>query len=320
MNLNPLSKGKIIQILKSIVDSKSWNISITLITGHFLIGGFSPEWKQKSKQNEKIIWFPKSSQKQPADFRFGLVLENSFQIVFNSSKGTTHGDANLIDVPFKKIADIKNLTWENPDLKEKGLKNISNPLATIISECNVSAAEKNSLEVLSFCEMALARENVGDEGIFFNDDELIYIDIDFFNNCQGSIDVGPMSFGSSISAYALANTKLQNSILQKTLNTISGILAEPCNFLGALRLPEQEITTTLEGENCFVVICETEDSSLPVCLKRNSLYYPIEYMDLISSSLIFYGELKQIPINISGTRYDKILFARAIGFIKNKCS
>ena len=170
-----------------------------------------------------------------------------------------------------------------------------------------------------YCEMALAQENIGDEGISFNDDELIYIDIDFFNNCQSSVAVGPMSFGSSIGAYALANTKLQNSILQRTLNNISGNLAEPRNFLGTLHLPTEEITTTLEGEDCFIIICQTEDFSLPVCIKKNSLAYPFEYMNLIKSLLVFYGEIKQIQINISGKRYDRVLFARAIGFLKNKC-
>ena len=320
MKLNPLPKERIIQKLKSIVDGESWNISLTLLSGHFLIGAFFLEWTQKTAKNAEIIWFPKSSQKQPETFRFGLVFETGFKIVFNSPKGTTHGEANLIDVPFDKIADIKELAWENPDLKEKGLKNVSNPLATIINKCNIVASEKNSLEVMLYCEMALAQENVGDEGISFKNDELIYIDIDFFNNCQSTLEVGPMSFGSSIGAYALANAILQNSILQRTLNTISGNLAEPRNFLGRLHLPPEEITTTLEGEDCFVVMCQTDEFTLPICLKRNSLSYPFEYMNLINSMLIFYGELKQIPINISGRRYDRVLFARAIAFIRNKCT
>lgn len=320
MKLNPLPKEKTLQKLKNIVNGESWNISLTLLSGHFLIGSFFPEWIHKTAKNADIIWFPKASQNQPEDFRFGFVFEDGFKIVFNSPKGTTHGNANLINVPFDKIADIKKLAWENPDLKEKGLKNISNPLATIINKCNVVAAEKNSLKVMLYCEMALAQENVGEEGISFNDDELIYIDIDFFNNCQGSVDVGPMSFGSSIAAYALANTKLQNSILQRTLNNISGNLAEPRNFLGTLHLPTEEITTTLEGEDCFIVICQTEDFSLPACLKRNSLSYPFEYMSLIKSLLVFYGEIKQIPINILGERYDRVLFTRALGFIRNKCT
>jgi len=315
-----LSKERIISKLKEILDSESWHISITLITGDFLIGDYFPNWEQKSKENIEKIWFPKCSQRQPEDFRFGLVFQNSFKIVFNSPKGTTHGHANLVDVPFEKIADIKKLSWVNPDIKEKGLKNIPNPLAKIINKCNARSAEKNSLEIFLYCEMALAREGIGDEGISFSEDELIYIDIDFFNNFQSSFAIGPMSFGSSIGAYALANTVLQNSILQRTLRAISGGLIEPLNLLGFLRLLGQERTTTLEGEECVVILCEMEDSLLPVFIKRKSLSYPFEYMDLIKTKLVFYGELKQIPINMENVRYDKVLFARAIAFLRNQCS
>jgi len=217
MHLNPLPKDKSIKILKSILDGESWNICIITTTGHFLIGEFFIDWEQKSDENKDKIWFPKCSMKQPEDMRFGIVLEDSFRIVFNTPEGKTHGNADLIEIPFEKIADIKKLAWQNPELKKRGFKNISNPLASIISKCNLRLANESCLEVFPYCEMALAHENVGEEGIYFNDDESIYIDIDYFNNIQGSIDVGPMSFGSSISAYAIAYTKLQNSILQRTL-------------------------------------------------------------------------------------------------------
>lgn len=323
MKLGPLPTAQTIRQLKNIVDGDSWNVSLTLLTGHLLIGGIfpaPPEWTRKTAGNSETIWFPQSSQNQPEELRLGFVFETGFKIVFNSSKGTTHGEAHVINVPFDKIADIKRLPWEHPDLKEKGLKNISNPLATIINKCNTVAAEQNSLEVMSYLEMALAQENVGDEGILFDDDELIYIDIDFFNNCQSSVAIGPMSFGSAMGAYVLANVKLQNSILQRTLNNMSGNLAEPQNFLGTLHMPTQEITTTLEGEDCFMILCQTEDASLPACLKKNSLSYPLEYMNLIKSLLVFYGEIKQMPVSISGRKYDRVLFARAIGFIGNKCT
>ena len=319
MNLNALPKKEITQKLKKFIDNDSWHVLITLIAGDLLIGGFFPEWIQKSEENKDKIWFPKCSERQPEKFRFGLILESSFKIVFNSPKGTINGDANIIDVPLEKIADIKKLEWENPEIKEKGLKNISNPLAVIINKCNSRAAEKNSLEVLPYCEMALAREEVGDEGISFNNDELIYIDIDYFNNCQSTFDAGPVSFGSSIGAYQLAHAKLQNSVIQRGLRTISRCIVEPLNFIGTVQQLNQEITTTLQGDDCVVVLSKIEDAFLPIFLKKNSLLYPLEYIDLIKSKLIFHGELKQIPISVENVRYDQILFARAIGFIKSKC-
>lgn len=142
MNLNALPKKEITQKLKEFIDNGSWYASITLITGDLLIGEFFPEWIQKSEENKHKIWFPKCSERQPEGFRFGLILESSFKIVFNSPKGTTHGNANIIDVSFEKIADIKELAWENSELRERGLKNISNPLAAIINKCNSRIAKK----------------------------------------------------------------------------------------------------------------------------------------------------------------------------------
>jgi hypothetical protein len=320
MDLKPLTNKEIISKLKEIINGKLWQILITLTTGDIIIGDFFPEWQKKSTKNSDKIWFPESSKGLPENFCSGLVFENGFKMTFNSPKGTTHGDASLIDVPLEKIANIKKLNWENPDIRKNGLKNVPNPLAVIIDKCNLRVAEKNSLKICRYCEMALARENVGDEGISFTEDELIYIDVDFFNNSQGSVDMGPVSFGSSLGAYNLANIKLRDSVLQKTLRKVSDNLVEPVNFIGTLCLPDQEITTTLEGDDCFVILCQMEDNLLPILLKRRLLLYPFEYMSLIRSKLVFYGELKQIPIEVKGDKYDKVLFARAIGFMKNKCS
>ncbi len=321
MNLKALAKEEIISTLQEMLENDSWQISIVLTSGDILIGDFFPEWIMESKENINNLWIPERHKKQPKGNRFGLIFDRAINIVFNSPKGTIHGEANTVEIPFEKIANIKKLNWENPDIKENGLKNISNPMASIINKQNRQVADRNSLDVRLYLEMALAHENVSNEGIFFEDDELIYIDTDFFNNSQwGNVSLGPISLGGTTGAYQLAKIKLCGSVIQKTLRVLSGNFMEPINLLGFLYLPKSEITTELEGVNCFVVLCKSDDTLLPVFVKKESLCYPCEYMELIKSKLMFYGEIKQIPIKVEESNYTKVLFARAIAFIKNKCN
>ncbi len=319
MNLKALAKEEIISTLQEMLDSGSWQISVVLTSSDILIGDFFPQWIMESEKNISKLWIPESHKKQPIGHRFGLIFDRAINIVFNSPKGTIHGEANTIEIPFEKIASIKKLNWVSSDIKENGLKNISNPMASIVNKQNRQVADRNSLGVRLYLEMALAHENVSNEGIFFEDDELIYIDVDFFNNSQlGTVSLGLISLGGTTGAIQLAKMKLCDSVIQKTLRALSGHFMEPVNFLGLLYLPKSEITTELEGVDCFAVLCKTDDGLLPVFIKKESLCYPREYMGFIKSKLMFYGEIKQIPLKVEEVNYTKVLFARAIGFIKNK--
>lgn len=321
MNLKPLAKDEIVLSIKNTIENDSWQLSIILISGDILVGDFFPEWQLESKENINSIWIPKVHEKHPKGHRFGLVFDKAIKIVFNSPKGTVHGEASVIDVPLEKIADIKKLNWENADINKNGLKNISNPMASIINKQNSRVAKSNHLTINLYVEMALAHENISNEGIVFENDELIYIDIDFFNNSQwGNVSLGLISLGGTTGAYQIAKAKLCDSVLQKTLRAISGSSMEPLNILGFLQLLKGEMTTELEGFECFIILCKSDDELLPLIIKKKSLCYPLEYMNFIKSKLMFYGEIKQIPIKIEKDNYPRVLFARAIGFIKNKCT
>lgn len=129
------------------------------------------------------------------------------------------------------------------------------------------------------------------------------------------------------SLYQLVLDKLTTGIVEKITKFIPGkkLLGEH-KLKGHLVVLPNEITTDIEGTKCRVVLCSDrefyppENKFIPVFLKERGLSYPKEFLKFIKSKLIFYGEIKQIPIQIDkNLRSDHILIARAVGYIKKLC-
>ena len=133
-----------------------------------------------------------------------------------------------------------------------------------------------------------------------------------------------MGLKPSRSIYNLAFDKIKNGTIEKIIKFLPGKspLGE-ARISGYLVTPESNIETEIEGEECFITLCcennsfNPKEKFIPLILKKKSISYPIEYLPYIRSKMVFYGEIKQIPINQEKIVSKAVMMVRAIGFINN---
>ena len=171
----------------------------------------------------------------------------------------------------------------------------------------------------------MPQEAVSTHGIVFSRTELIYIDWDYFSRqATASVSFGVPGIGISRqgSLQELVYGKLTHGTIEKIERLIpaeTGI--HEIRLQSHLVIPEEELTTKMENEDCWVALCASqkpvsdETHCVPIMLKQNSVSYPPEFLPFLNSRLTFYGERKQVPVSIDGVNYDWALMARAIGFV-----
>jgi hypothetical protein len=269
---------------------------------------------------------------------------------FNTEKGQRSGSSYIIDIPLADIADVQPMPLNEQSipsvepelissLEELGfptdkftklpVQDYPNPLATIISTHNVHVAEAHRYEVSGYKEQALSSEAIPPEGITLDEDFVLYADWDFFDRqVSGSfgVEVGvgfvTATKNLSPSLQKLVIEKLKTSWLGKLQERFSsdpGMVEE--NILrGNILVPQPAEQTDIEGESCILVMCAGKDGNssartYPVLLKLKRLRYPLEFLGLIMSPLVFYGEMLPIPLQVLGETYNTCLLARAIGYV-----
>jgi len=331
MRLEPLSSEALQTSIKNVMNSDCWSVVLTFIDGDLLFGdlAYLPRvFSGTPEEAEKVnMWLPEKWRSVSSDWRCAYKLRPIF-LVFNSKEGTKHGRAHEIVINDEIISGIRPLSWTEESVSSLTLKNVPNPIATLICEHNFRVAAKYDLHISEFIECALSESGIPPGGIEFKNDEIIYVDWEFFSHISGgSLFAGAYGMGVSMqrSLYQLAHDKITNGVIEKIAKILPiGKPIETCRVSGFLVMPSQEITTIIEGGECKVVICSDkkcfppEKTFIPVLLKKKSISYPPEFLRFLNSGLVFYGEIKQIPIEIDGAKSDVTLLARAIGYIATK--
>ncbi len=268
------------------------------------------------------LWMPPSVRGERPDFRWALRLL-PLDLLFNSDEGTIAGRSHTVPVCAEVVADVRPIPWSRVLLGEDGFHNAPNPIASAVAEHNTAVAHRYGLPVSDLLEFSLPTEGIPPDGIEFSDDELVYRDLDHFAHSAQlgvSFSAGAAGISRQPAIRELIHSKLSDGVVESVgrfmrekLGANSGV--SELRIVGRIEVPEEELTTQLEGEDCIVIYCCEEGSTrLPVILKRNSLSYPVELLSLISSPLVFYGERKQIPVDDQSW----VLLARAIGYIADE--
>ena len=328
MKLKPLDSQVIEKSIKNAINSGNWSTILTLVDGDLLFGDlryFPRFFPGTSEEAENAgLWIPDRWTSLPRESRFAYQLR-PVCLVFNSKAGTKHGRACHVNIKDELISGIRPLFWTEESLSSLTLKNVPNPMASLIYEHNFKVASKYGLHIGTMIEAALPEAGLPPSGIDFTEDEIIYTDWEFFSHVVGgSLSAGAygISVGFERSLYGLARDKITNGIIEKITGFLSG--RKPigeCRLQGFLVVPQPEITTSIEGDECIVVICSDQKSFspkikfIPAILKKRAISYPIEFLPFINSSLVFYGEMRQIPLEIGGLKSDYTLMTRAIGYV-----
>lgn len=301
VKLESLDPTLLEEAIKTLIDSGHRSVILSLIQGEILVGDFHPS----------------------VDFQFLPVA-----LIFNTREGKVFGHAHVIQVPPDYVSGIRPLVWTRDSLSELPVKWIPNPLATLICDHNLLVAEKYGFDIWGYREMALPQSGVPSTGIEFEKDELIYVDWEFFSRIKGgSLQVGVQYIGFSPerSLLALAHDKLRIGPIERLRRWFHRKVSPgEYRIEGFVVAPEHEVTTQIEGQECIVMLCTSrkvyppDQESLPVILKRGCISYPVEFFPFLNSRLVFYGELKQIPIAVDDIRSERALLARAIGYIPGR--
>lgn len=314
----PMNAEQLEERLRSIAIAQDL-IAMTLTDGDILLGGISKHWKWDGK----IV-----------------------SLSFNTAEGKRFGLSHFIDVPVDLIVDIvitplddaSTPKMEHDDPVAQFLKEIvgeidtrlsvqdyPNPLASIIYEHNMQVASLGGLAVGNYIEKALARDAIPPKGIHFNADFLLYVDWPFFSQqAAGSTSVSAgippliqITKDVSQSLHAQVLQRLRDSLADRIRRKISPTLGEH-SLQGSILMPEGAQTTSIEGEEChLLVIAEDQGSEerFPILLKVKRLKFPLEFLSYVKSVLTFHGELVPIPVTVLGRTYQKVLLARAIGYL-----
>jgi hypothetical protein len=273
-------------------------------------------------------------------------------LCFNTEDGKEYGAAHVVDIPIEKIADLQIVPLDescvpvvrdddriltsrseegthNEKYRTLTAKDYPNPYARIVGQHNLQIIDELKFKIYARFEEALSKDGIPPEGITLDEDFVLYADWDFFaRQVSGSfgveVGVGVVTATKNLSPslQKLVIEKLKTSWLGKLQERFSsdpGMVEE--NILrGNILVPQPAEQTDIEGESCILVMCAGKDGNssartYPVLLKLKRLRYPLEFLGLIMSPLVFYGEMLPIPLQVLGETYNTCLLARAIGYV-----
>lgn len=295
-------------------------IAVTILSGNILLGGIAKYWRWN-----------------------GEVLS----IAFNTPEGLRFGHSHVVDVPIDSIADVSLVPLDDSstprlspdDLQIRSLRQLlgentpidprlfpqdyPNPLATIIYEHNTAVTSTLGLSIKGYIERALPRDSIPPEGLYFDEDFLIYVDWGFFyHQAPGGVSLtggilGVLEISKDVTK-SLQQQVLQrlreHAIEEKVRRKLSPTMGE-CILHGCIFIKEPPDTTEIQGEECHLwTVVDGDGESYPVLVKVRMLKYPLEFIGRVNSVLTFYGELLPVPLNILGTTRRKTLLAHAIAY------
>jgi len=326
MELQAMPVDELEATIKDLLSSGERSVVVTLLRGDTLLADlrYLPRFFEGTAEEAEQhgLWMPPRARAQRPASRWAIQMF-PLALTFNSESGTVAGSSYDASVPADVVAGIRAIPWARSLLGNDGFHNAPNPIASAVAEHNTAVAQRYELPVSEVMEFSLPTEGIPPDGIEFSDDELVYRDLDHFAHGAQlgvSFSAGAAGISRQPAIRELIHSKLSEGVVESVgrfmrekLGASSGV--SELRIVGRVEVPEDELTTWLEGEDCIVIYCcEERSTRLPVILKRNSLSYPPELLSLISSPLVFYGERKQIPLGDQSW----VLLARAIGYIADE--
>lgn len=305
-------------------------ISVTLIDGAMLIGTLGKHWHWDGK----VI-----------------------SLAFNTEEGKRFGKSHIVDIPVSMIANVQPIPLDNSSIPQIAkddpqlafmrklgftdekfarlpVQDYPNPLATIICRHNLQLVSSRDLPLSGYVEKALSQDAISPQGIFLEEDFLLYVDWDFFSRQTSggtSISVGVSTLAANANLTKDLNPSLQKFVLGRLKDSwaerirkgLSPKIIHDNLVQGCIFVPEPTEDTEVEGEKCVVALCAIDDDSddreaYPVLLKLGCLKLPPEFLGRVNSVLTFYGELLPIPLNVMGKSYPNVLLARAVAYLHTK--
>ena len=313
-----LSDEDRIQSIANIMDNDYSSVAVTLDTGEIIFGDIhhsvSHEYFKYTKTKNK-------------DFLHEKPISDEIILLFPNGKGNIFGHSYGVWIPTKRISAIGGVKSfaESP---QGFLRNLPNPFSARIMEHNIEIIARNNYKNRDYMERALVKP-ASIKQISFQGYELIYADWDYLRTISGGINNIGLSFpfvgGGSVGWKKSLKKVLMDKIKDKNvifLKALSGKLPydTEAKIKGYLRVDGSVQDTEFEGIKWDVYYIEIVDKNsknqyLPLLLSKEKLSYPLEFLHLINSELIFYGELRQIPIALSFQKFDYCLQARAIVYL-----
>jgi hypothetical protein len=338
----PIDAQRLEEKLKSIAIAYDL-IAVTLIGGDILLGGISKHWAWNGRTVSLSF-----NTDEGRRFRHSCFIDIPIDLIADISV-IPLDDASIPKIApddpqlqfLKEIFEIDDgvstpkVVPDDPQsqfLKEILLRRIlpvqdyPNPLASIIYNHDTQVASSQGFTVGYYVEMALAKDAIPPEGIYFEDDFLLYADWSFFlQQTAGSVSLSagiPGLFNISKDVSQSLQTqvlqRLKATLADKIRKKISPKTGEEDVIQGCILAPEPPETTVIEGEECHLcMIVESQDTGelCPVLFKVKAFKYPLEFLGRVNSVLTFYGELLPIPVEVLGEMYNRTLLARAIGYL-----
>jgi hypothetical protein len=247
---------------------------------------------------------------------------------FNSEEGRRFGKSYRLHVPVGLISHVQPVTVVVPStiaLHTELVRNYPNPLASILSQHNLQQTKVNALKIIDYVERALPQDEVVLSGVEFNQNMLLYADWDYLaQNMRGGVAVEVNAPFFTVqkellpSLFELARAKIETGWLATKLSDVVSSKSNTFSAEGRVRVLSEPISTTIEGEECIVVLCGDAAFLIPVLIKKRLVRYPIEFIGFIMSKLRFYGDIMYAPLVLEGTMFYNIMLARVIGYIESK--
>jgi len=323
--LEPLSEKDRIKIIVNILESGTYSLAITLISGETLFGDPTLDFSfQYGPYSGKI------KEESFSDWRARFVqpIGDYVDLLFPDGAGTVHGHSFCVQIPNNVIANIQGIEPFIKNGPERALRNSPNPLSIEIMEHNMDIIKRLNLKRRDYMEMALSKKAISGDGIVFNDFQLLYSNWEYFRVKSGGIN----SIGfSSIIGGSIGYQKSLYSILIKKLTSekfFRVLLDKNPDFNTEIRLrgiiskdPDSQ-DTVLEGKKWLVFgfkvstgNIESAFQFLPILLKDEAFLYPKEYINEVRSELTIYGSLQQIPIRLNNESYPFSIVIQGMAYI-----
>lgn len=328
MKIQSLDENLIKKTLINFFKNNNVYIKVTLITGDLLFGRFDFDYNFLSENFVFGRFHPNNKYSDASIFNDLWIHDYDEELngftTYKIEPLYLYYDNIKLEIPYHIIADLTMLGWDKTSNPFKYHNDFENPLSKIIFEHNNKVSVKNNLKQGLILYNAYPPKNLNDK-ITFQYNEMIYVDREFISNLTGGTKGSVGMLGGVInfarSPENLAVDKLKKGIVEKINNFIFTPVFGEATVSGYLVMPKEETIIKIEGKECILALCcenskfNPNEKYMPVLMKKDSISYPIKLLTKIRSKLIFYGQVKQIPMATKEIKTDAIFMARVIGYL-----
>jgi len=314
--LDSLSEEDRINDVIYILENGNYSLAITLTCGYVLLGDPTTDLERQ--------YLPYSEKSKDRVKGFELPISDHIELLFPDGAGRVYGPAYAVSIPVTLVARIQsiepliNIEKEKMSFYHPGgslaLRNLPNPLSESIKDHNCMIIKRLGLRLCSYNEEALSIEAISGKNVILHNDNLLYVDWDYFSNINGGI----RSIGLSVAGLG----GISGGIARSNDELVSIKLHENSNYKGIIREAREEQITSIEGDDARLydlsISGRTSHRSMPLLIKERCTICPKEFFHQIDSELTVFGNEYSLPVRMNGINYDSYLLARAIAFIPCK--